>query len=216
MWSRQYRLLPGGVLILPQVSSFIVSTQCIICMTVCVLFAVYSPARNMTIEAATPVELTTWLKALIETCPHADVSRVKSTNTRYLGGGSQSKGTLRARKLCCRILHLVGGVSMLCSSLYSRLRMHPKHAFLDSCHSLRFFPYTPTLCTGQYSNKDSSKETDEYKPLDRDTLLSHSSRDTGSQSQKSFDRSISLFSRNADGDKNSFYFASSGATQQVC
>lgn len=127
-------------------------------------FTVYSPARNMTIEASTPVEFTTWLKALIETCPHADVSKVKSTNARYIGNACQAK---------------------------------------------------PSDNRGSRDNssKEHDLDYDEYRPLDKDTLLQLDSQKNGMasrDSQKSFDRSISLFSRNADGDKNSFYFASSG------
>ncbi len=129
-------------------------------------FTLVSPARTMTIEATTPVELTTWLRAMVESCPHADTSRVYSSSVRY---GSHRNNMQAGNN---------GG-----------------------------------------SSKEEEIDYDEYRPLDKDSLLklNSSAQDKGDQnaSGKSLDRSISLFSRNADGDKNSFYFASSGQTQHL-
>ena len=129
-------------------------------------FTLVSPARTMTIEATTPVELTTWLRAMVESCPHADTSRVYSSSVRY---GSHRNNMPAGNN---------GG-----------------------------------------SSKEDEIDYDEYRPLDKDSLLklNSSAQDKGDQnaSGKSLDRSISLFSRNADGDKNSFYFASSGQTQHL-
>lgn len=66
---------------------------------------------------------------------------------------------------------------------------------------------------GQWS-KTPSLDFDEYRPLNRD-VLTNLNNSGGVASAKTFDRSTSLFSRNADGDKNSFYFASSGQTQAI-
>lgn len=129
-------------------------------------FTVVSPARTMTIEATTPVELTTWLRAMVESCPHADTSRVYSSSVRY---GSHRNNAQAGNN---------GG-----------------------------------------NSKEDEIDYDEYRPLDKDSLLKldTSAREKGdpATSVKSLDRSISLFSRNADGDKNSFYYASSGQTQQL-
>jgi hypothetical protein len=128
-------------------------------------FTLVSPARTMTIETQTPAEMTTWLRALIESCPLADVSRVRTPNVSEPKPQRQPPG-------------------------------------------------------GDHWSKEQEVDYDEYRPLDRDGLLqlnssARTSRDNLGASGKSFDRSISLFSRNADGDKNSFYFASSGQTQAL-
>jgi hypothetical protein len=125
-------------------------------------FTLVTPARNLVIETASQGELETWLRALVESCPQANVDKVRSVSA------SQPKPAIGA-----------GG--------------------------------------GQWS-KEEEVDLDEYRPLDRDGLmqlhqLSQSGK--GDSSGKSLDRSISLFSRHADGDKNSFYFASSGQTQKL-
>jgi len=132
-------------------------------------FTVVSPARTMTIEATTPVELLNWLRDMVESCPHADTSRVTSSSVRY--------GSHRSNN--------------------------------------------PNSSNYNDGSKEDDIDYDEYRPLDKDSLmrLDRSARDKNDGVQASNkalgDRSISLFSRNADGDKNSFYFASSGQTQTL-
>jgi hypothetical protein len=107
--------------------------------------------------------MATWLRALIESCPQANLDKVRNVPV------SQPK------------------------------------------------PTTGAAGSGQWS-KEEEVDLDEYRPLDRDGLMQlhqQSQSGKGDSSGKSLDRSISLFSRHADGDKNSFYFASSGQTQKL-
>mmetsp|Transcript_116398 Transcript_116398/g.228377 ORF Transcript_116398/g.228377 Transcript_116398/m.228377 type:complete len:741 (-) Transcript_116398:62-2284(-) len=122
-------------------------------------FTLVSPARTMTIETASPDEQVAWLRALVESCPHANTDKVFTPEV-----GQQAKQAGRANEKW---------------------------------------------------SKD--QDSEEYQPLDMNGLmqLNQSSKDSMAASEKSFDRSTSLFSRHADGDKNSFYFASSGQTQAM-
>jgi hypothetical protein len=40
-------------------------------------FTIVSPGRTMVISALTPEELNSWLRAIVESCPHADTSKVR-------------------------------------------------------------------------------------------------------------------------------------------